>query len=62
MASSWREPEPTAVKAPPREARCRQCGGWIATAPAATKWLRGRCMNRRCKLYGDGQTVKLDER
>jgi hypothetical protein len=58
-ASSWREPAPAAVKQPPRDARCSQCGEWIGTAPAGTKWLRGRCGNRRCPKYGAGQTVHL---
>jgi hypothetical protein len=59
-ASSWREPaRPIEVKAPPREARCAMCGEWIMTVPAATTWARGRCGNRRCPKYGEGQTVHL---
>jgi hypothetical protein len=61
-ASSWREPSPAeAAKPPPREARCAVCGEWMATAPAGTKWVRGRCGNRRCRKYGEGQTVHLRE-
>lgn len=44
---------------PPHEVRCRTCGGWLATVPAGTTWTRSRCMNKRCALYGEGQTVKL---
>jgi len=61
-AQSWREPAPAPTKPPPKEARCAQCGGWIATVPAETKWMRGRCGNRRCRLYGEGQTIKLQSR
>lgn len=61
-ASSWREPAPASVKAPPREARCRACGGWIASAPAATTWVKARCGNKRCRLYGEGQTIHLRDR
>lgn len=60
MASSWREPEsPTAVKQPPKEARCKGCGGWIASAPGGTTWVKARCGNKRCRLYGEGQTIHL---
>lgn len=58
-----RAEQPTVPKPPPQEARCRACGGWIATVPAGTAWARGRCFNRvngrDCRLYGQGQTVKL---
>lgn len=56
MAASWREPDPPAEKkAPPRDARCDGCGGWIATVPPGTTWCSGRCGNRRCRLYGAAQ-------
>lgn len=59
--------EQRAPKAPPVEARCRACGGWLATVPAGTLWARGRCFNgrtqiatgKKCELYGVGQTVVL---
>jgi hypothetical protein len=51
------------VKAPPVEARCGACGGWVGTVPAGTAWMRGRCYNRTeghdCRLYGKGQTIHL---
>ena len=59
MASSWREPSPSEVKAPPKEARCKACGEWVATASAGSTWVRGRCMNKRCRKYGEGQTIHL---
>lgn len=56
-------PAQTCQKAPPVEARCRACGGWISTVPAGTPWVRGRCFNRQdgrdCSLKGQGQTIKL---
>ena len=55
-ASSWREPSPPPEqKAPPRDARCSACGGWIMTVPGGTLWGKGRCGNRRCRLYGEPQ-------
>jgi len=56
-ASSWREPEPSAAdaKAPPRDARCAACGGWIVSVPSGTTWATGRCGNRRCRLYNAKQ-------
>lgn len=56
--------QPLALPRPaPLEARCRACGGWIATVPAGTPWARGRCFNRvqgrDCRLYGQGQTIQL---
>jgi hypothetical protein len=53
-------------KAPPWEARCKSCGGWVGTVPAGTAWFRGRCGNRsvlgqpgrKCALYGQTQTFR----
>lgn len=58
MATTWREPPaPAEAKPAPREARCKACGEWVATASSGAAWVRGRCMNRRCKKYGEGQTI-----
>ncbi len=53
---------PTERKQPPLEVRCRECNGWLLTVPPGTTWARGRCGNRRCKLYNEGQTVHLKRR
>lgn len=45
----------------PQEARCRSCGGWLASAPAGAAWVRARCGNKRCRLYGDGQMIRFRE-
>jgi hypothetical protein len=59
-ASAWREPSrPAEIKAPPKEARCFACGGWIASAPGSTTWVKARCGNKRCPKYGEGQTIHL---
>lgn len=42
----------TQQRLPPWEARCHACGGWVGTVPAGTPWFRGRCINRRCRMYG----------
>jgi hypothetical protein len=46
-------------KAPPQEGRCNACGGWVLSVPSGTTWGRGRCGNKRCRLYGLGQTFKF---
>lgn len=51
---------------PPWEARCSACGGWLATVPAGTSWVRARCGNRqvggipgrKCPLYAQSKTYK----
>jgi len=53
---------PAPPRAPPAEARCRACGGWLGTVPAGTRWLRTRCLDRRCALHGVAQTVHLVKR
>ncbi len=55
--SSWREPKMPAAepKAPPKDARCAACGGWIVTVPPGTTWATGRCGSKRCRLYGEKQ-------
>jgi hypothetical protein len=45
-------------KPPPQQAYCKACGGWIATVPAGTAWVRGRCMNKRCQKYSEAQQIK----
>ena len=60
-------PGRTTAPAQPWDARCRACGGWIATAPSPATWVRAKCMNwrasrtlgtdRRCPLYNQSQTV-----
>lgn len=42
------------------EVRCAACAGWIATVPAGTVWARARCIKRGCTMYGEGQTVVLE--
>jgi hypothetical protein len=49
---------PTMPKPPPQQAYCKACGGWIATVPAGTAWVRGRCMNKRCQKYSEAQQIK----
>lgn len=49
------------AQAPPLEARCQGCGGWLSTVPAGTPWVRARCGNKRCRLYGDGQMIRFKE-
>lgn len=51
--------EPSTPKPAPVEARCAACGEWLSTVPPGTTWVRARCINRRCRRYGEGQTVHL---
>lgn len=43
------------------EAHCRGCGHWLATMPPGSPWVRLRCHNRRCRLYRQTQTIRLDD-
>lgn len=43
------------------EVLCKSCHGWALTVPAGTTWARFRCADRRCKLFGVGQTVNLQK-
>lgn len=57
------------TKAPPWDARCEACGGWIATVSGGASWVRVKCMNwrvnrtlsenRRCPKYGQTQTIHI---
>jgi hypothetical protein len=49
-AETPRLPTPAAT-----DFHCVACGNWILTAPSP--WARGRCMNRRCRLYRQQQTM-----
>lgn len=42
----------------PWDVRCKGCGGWIASASGDARWIRARCINRRCPKYGQPQEVK----
>lgn len=65
IAEQQTEHDPS--KAPPWDARCSACGGWIATAPGEAPWVRAKCMNwrvtrtvgsdRKCRLYNQSQMV-----
>jgi hypothetical protein len=50
--------QPIVPKPPPQQAYCKKCGGWIATVPAGTPWVRGRCLNKRCPKYSEAQQIK----
>jgi hypothetical protein len=47
-------PQPVPPKA--NDFHCAACGAWVLSAPAP--WARGRCMDRRCALYGRGQLMR----
>jgi hypothetical protein len=58
-SSSWREPTAAETWEPPAQVYCPSCRSWIASAPGGTRWVRSRCGNRRCKLYGKTQQITL---